>query len=391
MRYNIIIILTFILLINSCKNGSEIDTDLNVIEIDELPVDNFDFFNIVEDYKFIKLETIDEGLIGNIHKIIFTANRIFILDIAKGIYSFDLKGNFLNKYGNMGRGPGEWLYPQEIAFDEKTQRLIVYCRTNKKLLSYSSQGSLINEIHLGLTFRSMEYSNEDTIIIFSRAIYNSLQDYGELTYDLIAINSSVEILHTQFANNTEPNIGKTVMTHNKYFCKTESDIFLHWPFNDTIYIIKNKSLNAIPFLYVNFGKKRINNRMLTSNSELELFDRIVEDKNRTIIRPVHVAGNLMLIEFAAGIDYDNPDDNYRLIYNIKTGEELMFKDLIYCENYKWKNPIGVTNDFFVNILYPSEVDCYNNNFLEGISYVADSEYENPIILLYSFKDIEDWN
>ena len=393
MKYQSLLFIIFLCI--SCSHKGEVmpGPDLNRIIVDELPQNTFSFFDVIEEYQFIKLETVENALIGRIHKVILVNERIYILDLmsAKGIYSFDIEGRFISKIGNYGRGPGEWIAPQDIAFHTDNQTLIVYCSNTRKLIFYSIDGDFIEEIHLGLTFKSMEYINQDTIIAFSHGVYNHLQDYGELPFDLIAFDTKIQIKHTQFLNHTEAGIGKTVMTMNNYFTKSDSGIFLNWFFNDTIYFIENHCLYAKPFLYLDFGKKRFTKHELSNLSGLEIMERISEDRNRAIIRPVHVSDDLILIEFAAGIAKENPDDNYRILFNLKTGEKLKFKDLVYCNSFKWKTPIGVSNDFFVNTIYPYEITCIEND-IEGISLNYDDlEDGNLIILLYRFKDINDWN
>ncbi len=374
----------------SCSDSNIPRYYINTIKIDGLPDNVYSFFDIVEDYQIIKLETIADGLIGQIHKLIITQDKIFILDLlsARSVFCFDRNGNFIRIIGSQGRGPGEWLQPQDIAFHEDTQTFIIYCSSNRKIIFYTINGDYIDEINLGLKFKSLEFINKDTIIGFSHGVYNIHPDYGELPFDLITFNAELNILNTQFFNNTEINIGKTVVTKYNYFSNSDKGIYLNWFSNDTIFLIEKNDLHAKPFVYLDFGKKQIKRQHLSELDDVTILKRIYEDKNRSIIRPVHVSNNLMLIEFAAGLRNDNPDDNYRILYNLKTGMKLMFKDLIYDNNNKWINPIGVTNDGFINIIYPFEFKGQKIDFLEKIESGLDDE--NPIIILYKFRKPENW-
>jgi len=69
--------------------------------------------------KALKLETTEESLIGNIDKIIKKKDRIYILDrlVAKALFVFDTEGTFLFKISNIGKGPGEFLSPNDFFID----------------------------------------------------------------------------------------------------------------------------------------------------------------------------------------------------------------------------------------------------------------------------------
>ncbi len=70
-------------------------------------------------FDFIKLETNDEAIFGNIERIIFYNDRIFILDseVAGNAQSFDRSGKYITTVGGKGKGPGEIIYPMDFYID----------------------------------------------------------------------------------------------------------------------------------------------------------------------------------------------------------------------------------------------------------------------------------
>lgn len=91
------------------------------------------------------LETTEESLIGNIDKIIQKEDRIYILDrlVAKALFVFDAKGTFLYKIGNVGKGPGEFLSPNDFVVD--TDEIKILCDATYKVITFNKSGSFVLE------------------------------------------------------------------------------------------------------------------------------------------------------------------------------------------------------------------------------------------------------
>lgn len=75
----------------------------------------------------IQLETNQESLIGIVSKIQFTKDRIYILDnyITNCVFIFDLQGNFIKKFGEIGSGPGEYLSINDFVIQEDKQQALL--------------------------------------------------------------------------------------------------------------------------------------------------------------------------------------------------------------------------------------------------------------------------
>ncbi len=258
MKYLFSSFIIILFLFIACEGVQEGDqpTDFSAIQVKDVPDNTLNFLDIAEDFRYIRLETGDESLIGTVDKLIFAEDGIFVLDrTSKALYSFDFKGNFIKQIGSTGRGPGEWLDPQDVSFDKENKRLVLYCRGTRKMLFYSTDGDFIKEIDTGLRFRSMEYINEDTIFIVTHRILNVLPDSKELAFDLISLNLDMDILHKQFPNNLV--LGKSAGTFSdgKYLCNSDHGIFLNFYFNDTIYKIGNGSQGQTLFYILTLRAK----------------------------------------------------------------------------------------------------------------------------------------
>lgn len=119
--------LVFIFSLSGCSNRDrnvETETDDSlpeIIQIDKHKLAKKEVLlsSIFTEFEFIKLGNHQEGLFGNIDRIFFTKDRIFIIDflISKKVLIFDQTGKFLNSISGLGKGPGEILAPIDFFID----------------------------------------------------------------------------------------------------------------------------------------------------------------------------------------------------------------------------------------------------------------------------------
>ncbi len=134
------ILLGFILPI-SCHNSTVNKSDHE--ENDEFTLMDYNTYEEKEELLFsevfqpvgsIKLQA-SSPLIGQIDKILFKNQYIFILDQqgTQMVYVFDTLGRFLNIVGKKGFGPNEYEYPEDIAVNDD---YFIICNSDNSLLWY---------------------------------------------------------------------------------------------------------------------------------------------------------------------------------------------------------------------------------------------------------------
>ena len=144
-----IFIISVLLIMVSCKSN-KID---NIIKSDDcmkliipeninnvLPIDSI-FSNI----RIVPLETNDNCLIGQIAKVEFYDDKIFLLDSFRKLLVFDINGKFLFNVGKVGRGPGEYPEIRDFDLDENGN---IYVLTYQKILQFSKNGKYLKKIPL---------------------------------------------------------------------------------------------------------------------------------------------------------------------------------------------------------------------------------------------------
>jgi hypothetical protein len=169
----------------TCING------VNINEKDSLS-------SIFKDSEIIRLETVDESLIGQrINKIRKNDHKYFISYDNKALVIFDRQGVFLRKIQKIGGGPGE--YMSLVDFDVLSNGNIII-QDIRKLLFYSSTGEFIKAIPLAISCFNFKIIDDDNFLICAS---------GE-EYCIYLINGNGDILSKQIKTNNMSVLGKSV-------------------------------------------------------------------------------------------------------------------------------------------------------------------------------------
>ena len=164
-----------VMLFSSCfymcdvSNSKNESTDF-VIEIEHLPkIQSIKYGDTkyFKSSKIVKLEALDENLIGGIIQIELYDNRFYILDkysYRSNLYVFDLAGNYLNKIGARGEGPEEYLNISSFFIDEEKGLINIVDGLSSTIIQYDKEGVFIdkirhNNLHLNLVTKTKVIGN----------------------------------------------------------------------------------------------------------------------------------------------------------------------------------------------------------------------------------------
>ncbi|MCU4177829.1 6-bladed beta-propeller [Carboxylicivirga sp. N1Y90] len=122
---------------------------------------------IAREFEYISLETNNNSIIGQVDKVHVNDSNLFILDRrnAKALFVFDLSGNYKHKLNSHGKGPGEFLNPQDFSIDKDSGDIFLLDFGNK-ILKYNSKGEFEREIRLGKSMRQVT-----NILIYENKIF----------------------------------------------------------------------------------------------------------------------------------------------------------------------------------------------------------------------------
>lgn len=122
--------LFLILVLLSCSKKTGSNQDFTFHPIVNVISEELKFNDLIEDYKYIKLETNENCLIGEIKQLELYKSKIYIL--TDGIYCFNLEGKFLFAINQKGRGPSEFIQIANFSIDEDK----IYLNSPRKIMSF---------------------------------------------------------------------------------------------------------------------------------------------------------------------------------------------------------------------------------------------------------------
>jgi len=193
----------------------------------------------------VVLDANKDCFFGEIASVVTTNSGYYILDNrqANAVYKFDRTGKFCLKFGNPGKGPGEYLHPVWIAADEASEQLIIYDPSIHKLLVYNTKtAAFVKEIDLEINARSFEILKDNAGFIFycgflfgGYTVKSRLIEKGKY-YQVIITDHAGKITALQIPYpdtfNPQNFIGMT-----EVFSVSGNETSLFSPFNDTLYVV----------------------------------------------------------------------------------------------------------------------------------------------------------
>lgn len=152
-----------------CNNTSKTaNTDIVNIEDDSCKTIIVDTANIVSatdlilDIEMVKLATSAKCFIGKIDQMLFAEDKIIIVDKRKsrGVFVFNIKGKFLNRIGEIGRGPKEFIAIDHVALIPSSNDIAVLDRSSKKINIFDLKGNHKTSLTTPFFFNKIEYITE---------------------------------------------------------------------------------------------------------------------------------------------------------------------------------------------------------------------------------------
>ena len=109
---------------NNQKDRNQDDAVFNVSFDNYKSTIDLKLSDLIDGYKFVKLETTPESLIGINPRIILAKDKIIVIDM-NGIYKFSADGKFVRKIIKLGRGPDEISSVINYSYYGKRNQLLI--------------------------------------------------------------------------------------------------------------------------------------------------------------------------------------------------------------------------------------------------------------------------
>ena len=312
MKYQVYVLILLIFASCQTRNNGEPDTAIVPIRLEwDKVVDELDYSSMVEDSVLvIPLETRDDCLIGEMTKMVYQNNLIYVSDnVSKAIYVFDETGKLVTKLRAVGNGPGEYL--NITSFVVRGTDIVIYDHFASRLLFYNAKGEFIK------TEDAKDVWGMDIVSLGDKIWF--VNDGGRLErgfYHLFSVNADKAGEHDAFLPFQDP--GEQGWGTDDYLAPLKDEaLFYYFPF-DTLYTLKDNK--AYPSYVVDFGKKRLPQQYIHADGRTALKAAIRDHYIGGVDRVVQ-SDNYIFILFSDCID------SYTAIYDKRTGGTIITKDL----------------------------------------------------------------
>jgi len=238
MRH-IIIYTVLVLVICSCGQITEKKSNIIVIDNFASAPKTISIDEVVSHIDYIQLETTQESLIGNINKLQIKDSKVYILDARHSLMLvFDMKGKFIRRIGNRGRGPGEYLGILDFALCDSV--ILMRDGMQMKMILYDTLGRLIAEKHIPNTFARV-------------AFYNGMpaceHNYPDFAYNngfrISIFDRNLNLMESILTSDLEIDelaANQIGMSHSRSFFTNVSDTLTFWECrDDVVYKIINQN------------------------------------------------------------------------------------------------------------------------------------------------------
>lgn len=330
----------------------------------------------IEIEQMIFLETNDEVLIGEIHKVRHYKGKYYVMDlfVSKNLFLFDSFGEFITSL-QRGSGPGEIEHFNEFFIDEVKELVYVYDYPEKIHVYDLYLNYLYSETHEDLKIRSAELLNSDTLILnWPRGNSDSLE-----LYSLYVISEKRYL--TSFMHINE---NLTSIANSSPISVFDNRILLSRTFDNFLYSIKleepMESIQPQKEYYFDFGHLAITEQDLISGVGATY------DKSRMgekIVPFYSISENAKFISFNFSLF---GVDNF-MIYSKETGKYYYSADLFDAGLL----PVCRLNNAlfpnrFLAFAQPENIVQFEN---ANSSYKVPEEvsvFDNPCLIVFSLEE-----
>ena len=261
-------------LFSSCNKSSKV-IQSNLSSLEEIVIDpqkgqRLPFDSLIEKIEYVKLESLNDNLIGKISQILFSDSLLFIIDSesTKSINIFDLKGNFKYRICHVGNGPKEYVDISNVCIVPNKKQLAILDRIQRRILYYKYNGEYVLTEQIPFINDYFEYleSGNKAYEIYGM---NDPELGGDKENSLVVTNSVNDIIYSFFKDIYKKDF---YYTKNRTLRKFQKEVYYSPNIADTIYCIKDSLVEAK--YYINITQDNVTDMEIVNT---EQFHKMLED------------------------------------------------------------------------------------------------------------------
>ncbi|MCQ2974863.1 MAG: 6-bladed beta-propeller [Bacteroidales bacterium] len=374
---------------NSNENGI---TTINLEELIPSIKEELHFDELIDKIKVLKLETVDESLLGQIFKIKFSSNYIYIIDQKGQFKIFDKNGKYVNSL-KQGNGPSEYNYILAYTFNEYKKELVIV--DYKTIKRFTETGEYISSEPISYSINDIiAYQNGYVLFTNSNVDANMECSIKITDFDF------KEIKTTKLYNHP---IG---MFSNSILNKNDNEILCSLTLHDEMYSIQDTIIQ--PKYQLQFGQyaypTKTEAKVNESNGIVEInLDEYLNVPNKFNYNGNYIECNniqyfLINSEYTAYPIFRNKTG--KIISGLYTPTTTGLGNLIFSENSFTKkieaHILGTNNNYFVSSALSETLiqqdfltkltasDQISQTDIETLKSLT--EDDNPILVFWQLKE-----
>jgi hypothetical protein len=372
---SILSIIFFLLIFISCTDDRPTDNSNEHFFIDAEYTDKASMKDVFSNVEIIPLETSDQSLIANLDcKIVVHKSKFYLLDRREfAILIFDVKGRFLEKIQNIGKGPGEYLDLYDFNINPYTGNLELMSPRGK-LIEYDEVSKQFKTLlHLPgdiLSIHRFIHISEDIIVFYSffeieQLIFYSRKNSKIINKELININGEKII---RMLPRTSP------------FSFRNNAVYFVDPYSYNTYNLDSERM--VLFNSLDFGKYNFNLSSIPNSERQEPTSLIAYIERNAIVFPIDgyfENDDLIGYSFHQNRKFKTAVIDKNTSSNTVFSHHDRFYPFITSDGNKLIGCI-LMSEFAKEVFPPGSLDEKNQAILQNIS-----PNDNPILVRYSLK------
>lgn len=334
---------------------------------------------------FLELETDKDAFIGNIDKLLFDENKIFVLDkdISQAVFIYNSDGRLIKKIDERGQGPREFLKIRDVTLDKNKKRICLLDQAGNKINFYDYEGEFLESKPIPFSFSSFDYIDSSIIAFDLQTAYN-VNDQIDNHY---LVTADIEgIIHNKAFpySNDEKSFSYWSSRHIRRF---KDNVFFQPRYRNTIYQVKKDEV--IPWFFLDFQGKEFPN-----NGKIEGDEHFRDLKQKYS----YFSGEYVDLENVACFVINTPEEYFYLLYSKNTKRTIPLKPLMVEDFISgfFRAPFERFNDStIVTFAHAHQVLLAKNAYFsyleeEGLGddmFPDLTENDNPVLFFYNIYEL----
>ena len=317
----------------------------------------------------VPLETTPESIFGNIERIEYYHERIYILDVfnSKSLLMFSKQGEFLGKT-KYGKGPGEMINPFAFCIDKIENNIIIWDQTLNTLFTFDLDLNLKSKKILDIYISDIA-KVDDKFLIQSQNIPNE-------AYSFIFYSNDFQKRHSTFDFPYESSGGGMYLQRSM---STSDNVYLISPNDYNIYQFHKSSVKSKYLL--DFGEaKMIDERMKKEN--IGNIWRLVRNGTKVSF-PIDVFESRSFVGFQVNYKHSF----YTYFISKVNGKTFRINDFFpdkLLPECNIRGSIG-SEDLFYGVVEPRNILKYKEKKLRGLDNISVDLDKNPFIIFIEIR------